>query len=70
MNKEKIIKYLDGLRLKYSIIASAKKVDENQKVLDDINVFPVPDGDTGTNMAETMEVIAKGAESAKHDSFD
>ena len=69
MKKEKIVKYLDGFRLKHSIIASAKKVDQNQKVLNDINVFPVPDGDTGTNMAETMQVIAKNAGNAEHESF-
>ena len=39
-------------------------------MLDEINVFPVPDGDTGANMAETMEVIARGAENAEHESFD
>jgi uncharacterized protein len=69
MKKIKIIKYLDGFRLKHSIIASAIKVDQNQEILNDINVFPVPDGDTGTNMAETMQVIAKGAENAEHTSF-
>lgn len=69
MKKSKIIKYLDGIRFKHSIIASAKKVEQNQQHLNDINVFPVPDGDTGTNMAETMRTIAEGAERSPHKSF-
>lgn len=70
MKKSKIIDYLDGRRLKNAVIASAKKIGRNRKTLNDINVFPVPDGDTGSNMVETMDVIAKGAEQAEHDSFD
>ncbi len=69
MDKAKIIDYLDGIRFKHSIIASATKVEQNQQHLNDINVFPVPDGDTGTNMAETMRIIAAGAERSHHESF-
>ena len=69
MDKPKIIKYLDGIRFKHSIIASAKRIEQNRQHLDDINVFPVPDGDTGTNMAETMRTIADGAEQSHHESF-
>ena len=60
------IKYLDGRRFKRSIIASARRFRERQEELNEINVFPVPDGDTGTNMVSTMHSIAKGAESC-HD---
>ncbi len=55
------ITYINGIRLKRSIIASAKRVTEMQDHLNNINVFPVPDGDTGTNMATTMNSIAEGA---------
>lgn len=52
------IKYLDGQRLKNAILASSKIVAKNQDHLNKINVFPVPDGDTGTNMAHTMNHIS------------
>ena len=64
------IKYIDGPRLKRSIIASARRVMQMQDHLNDINVFPVPDGDTGTNMAQTMQVIAEGAERCHDTSFE
>lgn len=69
MDKKKIITYLDGFRLKHSIIASAARVGEKLEELNDINVFPVADGDTGTNMAETMQSIADSAHNLEHDSF-
>jgi uncharacterized protein len=56
------IRYIDGIRLKRSVIASAQRVKQKQEELNAINVFPVPDGDTGTNMAATMQSIAEGAE--------
>jgi uncharacterized protein len=54
------IHYLDGKRLKRSIQASARHLGTMQNMLNDINVFPVSDGDTGTNMAYTMRSIVDG----------
>jgi len=51
------IRYIDGHRLKRSIIASAHRITEMQEQLNEINVFPVADADTGTNMASTMHAI-------------
>ena len=51
------INYIDGLRLHRSITAGLKKVVSRQDYLNKINVFPVPDGDTGTNMAYTLTTI-------------
>ena len=51
------IKELDGKQLYYSFLAGAQRIFENQKLLNKINVFPVPDADTGTNMASTMRSI-------------
>ena len=34
---------------------SLKNLKKNESVLNDLNVFPVPDGDTGTNMRLTLE---------------
>jgi len=51
------IKYLNGERLYYAFISGAKEVIENRKELNKINVFPVPDGDTGTNLSRTMNMV-------------
>ncbi len=41
------------------ILAGAKVLDDNKKTVDALNVFPVPDGDTGTNMSMTFNSAAK-----------
>lgn len=51
------IRYLDGNRLQRATRAGAEWLIQQQKRLNDINVFPVADGDTGTNMAFTMRSI-------------
>lgn len=51
------IRYLDGRRLQRATRAGAQWLIQQQKRLNDINVFPVPDGDTGTNMAFTMRSV-------------
>jgi len=48
---------LDGKRFYYSFIAGAQKIFEHYQGLNKINVFPVADGDTGTNLASTMRSI-------------
>jgi len=48
---------LDGRNLYYTFMAGAKKVIENQVELNKINVFPVNDGDTGTNLASTIRSV-------------
>ena len=45
---------MDGRNLYYTFIAGARKVIEHQVELNKINVFPVNDGDTGTNLASTI----------------
>jgi uncharacterized protein len=51
------IKELDAKQLYYSFLAGAQRIFDNQKLLNKINVFPVADADTGTNMASTMRSI-------------
>ena len=46
---------LDGQGLKELIIAGLKWLKTNQQTVNALNVFPVPDGDTGTNMVLTMQ---------------
>ena len=48
---------LDGRNLYYTFMAGAKKVIEHQVELNKINVFPVNDGDTGTNLASTIRSV-------------
>jgi DegV family protein with EDD domain len=48
---------LDGRNLYYTFIAGAKKVIEHQAELNSINVFPINDGDTGTNLAATIRSV-------------
>ena len=45
---------LDGQLLRKMIISGAKELDANRDFVDSLNVFPVPDGDTGTNMSLTV----------------
>lgn len=52
------IAYLDGRRLRRSLVAAADWVDAGREELNRINVFPVPDGDTGTNFALTLRAAA------------
>jgi hypothetical protein len=52
------IAYLDGPRLRRSLLAAADWVDAARDELNRINVFPVPDGDTGTNFALTLRAVA------------
>src|SRR3989338_5895383 len=51
------ITYLDGTRLYRAIVAGIRQVISKQEHLNNINVFPVPDRDTGTNMALTLNSI-------------
>ncbi len=48
---------LDGRSLYYTFIAGARKVIAHQIELNRINVFPVNDGDTGTNLASTIRAV-------------
>lgn len=48
---------LTGKAYYYAFLAGAKKILENQKELNRINVFPVPDADTGSNLASTVRAI-------------
>ena len=47
-------KFIDGLLLREMVIAGANLLEKNRENVDALNVFPVPDGDTGTNMSLTM----------------
>jgi uncharacterized protein len=52
------IRYLDGPRLRRALLAACDYAQRERAELNRINVFPVPDGDTGTNLALTLQSIA------------
>ncbi|TDJ36004.1 MAG: DegV family protein [Gammaproteobacteria bacterium] len=56
------IRYLDGQRLRRALTAGIHKVISRQEHLNRINVFPVPDGDTGTNLAFTLTAVLRETE--------
>jgi DegV family protein with EDD domain len=53
------IQYIDGDRLRRALLAGCEYVQLQRTELNRINVFPVPDGDTGTNLALTASSIAE-----------
>ncbi len=57
-----MIKVLDGSMLKKAFLSGANNLENNKKMVDDLNVFPVPDGDTGTNMSMTVMAAARQIE--------
>jgi DegV family protein with EDD domain len=60
------IAYIDGPRLRYALLAGSQHIIRNAEGLNAINVFPVPDGDTGTNLANTMRSIAAALRQSLH----
>ena len=45
---------IDASLLKRMFLAGAKNLEVQKEVINELNVFPVPDGDTGTNMTLTI----------------
>ena len=56
------IEYLDGVRFRRALVAGANWVRYRREHLNHINVFPVPDGDTGTNLALSLLATVEGVE--------
>ena len=50
--------YLDAAVFKDMILCADAALAENTQQINELNVFPVPDGDTGTNMGLTMNEAA------------
>jgi len=53
------LELIDGNKLKEMFYASAQMLEKNKQKVNSLNVFPVPDGDTGTNMCLTMMSAVK-----------
>jgi len=52
------VTYIDGHRFRAAFIAGAQAIINDRAYLNKINVFPVPDADTGTNLASTVQAVA------------
>ncbi len=50
---------IDGRRFCQMVVCGANRLGEHRKTVDEMNVFPVPDGDTGTNMSMTVLSAAR-----------
>ena len=55
---------IDAGVLKKCFIAGANQLESNKEYINELNVFPVPDGDTGTNMSMTIMTAAKAVSEA------
>ena len=53
------MKQIDAALLQKMLIGGAKRLEANKEYINELNVFPVPDGDTGTNMTMTALAAAK-----------
>ncbi len=63
-------KTISGAMLKSMIITAAKLLEINRATIDALNVFPVPDGDTGTNMSLTIQSAVKELATVKSNSIE
>ncbi len=61
------INNIDGKTLKKMILSGSNELTNNKDLLNALNVFPVPDGDTGTNMSLTVTAGAKAIRECETD---
>lgn len=64
-----IIKYIDNITFKKMLLGAAVNLENNKNIVDSLNVFPVPDGDTGTNMNLTVQAAIKEINNLKESSI-
>ena len=65
-----MIKSINGATFRKMILAAANLLEENKKFVDALNVFPVPDGDTGTNMCLTFKSATKEVNNCLNNNLD
>ena len=59
---------INGKMLRDAFISASNNIANNRQAVDELNVFPVPDGDTGTNMSMTITAAARELERMSDDS--
>ena len=62
-------KVLSAKELKQAFLAGANQLNARKDVINELNVFPVPDGDTGTNMTMTILSAAKELSAVENDNL-
>lgn len=65
-----IIKAIDAAMLQKMFLAGAKNIEAKKEYINELNVFPVPDGDTGTNMTLTILSAAKEVAAIENPTID
>ncbi|MFW5789656.1 MAG: DAK2 domain-containing protein [Bacillota bacterium] len=68
--KSKGINTIDGDRFKEMLETSLSRLEQQKSLVDSLNVFPVPDGDTGTNMYLTMQEAVEETKNSKSNRID
>lgn len=58
---------INGCQLRDAFISGANSISNKRQAVDALNVFPVPDGDTGTNMSMTINAAKRELETLKDD---
>lgn len=61
---------IDGKLFREMFISGANNLQNNKELIDKLNVFPVPDGDTGTNMSLTISSALKELNKVKEDNIE
>ncbi len=61
-----VLDVINGVILKNMLLVAARNLDQQRDMVNALNVFPVPDGDTGTNMALTLNAAVKELERAEN----
>ena len=64
------INTIDAAMLKKCFLAGAANLEEKKEIINELNVFPVPDGDTGTNMTMTILSAAKEVSNIASPNFE
>lgn len=64
------MKVLNTLKIKEMLAGGAANLEINKEYVDSLNVFPVPDGDTGTNMSLTIATAVREMNAVQSDDLD
>jgi len=64
------MKTIDAGMVQKCFLSGAKRIEANKEYINELNVFPVPDGDTGTNMTLTIMSAAKDVAALENPSME
>ena len=64
-----MVQAVDGKTLAAMLIHASASLDAEKQKINELNVFPVPDGDTGTNMTLTIGAAAQDMKKKQHEGW-